>query len=153
MKDSCYSVSNRQEVHGQGFLSSTGSSISAMTDLCGTQQTQPQRQVWDPMAARSQTWPQLNIMSVGSVREGKRKHWEGLMHVCGLRCSVCIWPPEGSHTRTWPVGSPRRLQMWGTILLSVRLWEPNLQKQKTHNFIFHSSLPQVPLKTANYQSL
>lgn len=33
---------------------------------------------------------------------------------------------------TWLVGSPRRLQMWGTILLSVRLWDPNLKETK-HN--------------------
>lgn len=51
-------------------------------------------------------------------------------------CDACICPPGVRKTlitcRTWLVGSPRRWQMWGTILLSVRLWDPNLLKQQTN---------------------
>lgn len=47
--------------------------------------------------------------------------------------------------RTWLVGSPRRWQMWGTILLSVRLWDPNLltaNLKKTYSIWTYSTYTQ-----------
>lgn len=71
-----------------------------------------------------------------TVREKKKRKDGGVKLEC--RCDVAICPPGGGKPPTaaagptWLVGSPRRWQMWGTILLSVRLWDPNLQKQQQH---------------------
>ena len=129
LDDKC-SASGRA-VHGPGFLSSTGSVVLVMTELCSLSRD-------DKLSGgtrRPDEWKMLTAVRYlesgcrWSFCDMEKKTWFvvwGVTLVCDQQGAVT----DRSSGCTWLVGSPRRLQMWGTILLSVRLWDPNL-KHKT----------------------